>query len=144
MTENNSDQTTEANVDIKALREAAERGKQAERELDALRRENAFRRAGIDPDDKKASYFVKGYEGDLDPQAIQSEAREVGLIAPPGPSAEQQAQLDGSQRIEQMAGQSAPVNAGGYEARLEEAFNEGGIPATMAALAQMGLPISED
>ena len=62
--------------------EADERAKAAEREL-------AFIKAGIQPDDPKQAYFVKGYEGDLTPEAIKAAAvaggfAEAGETVPAG------------------------------------------------------------
>ncbi len=64
------------------LREAAERGRKA-------LRENAFLKAGINPDDAKMKYFVKAYDGELDPEAIKAEATEAGLLGAPAPAAEE-------------------------------------------------------
>lgn len=137
-------QTDEQNVDIKALREAADRAKALERENADLRRDRAFRQAGIDPDDKKVSYFVKGYEGDLDPSAIRTEAREAGFLPEPGPTPEQKEQLDGQSRIGQIVSQSQPQGGQAPEAVMEQAFNEGGQQGLLNAMAQLGIPVSED
>ena len=59
----------------KALREQAAAAAQAQREL-------TFVKAGINPDDPKARYFVKGYDGDLSVEAIRQAAEEASLIAP--------------------------------------------------------------
>lgn len=61
--------------DAKAAREKAAG---AER-LPELERELAFRRAGIDPEDPKAKWLVKGYDGELSPDAIKAAAAEAGL-----------------------------------------------------------------
>lgn len=45
-----------------------------------LERENAFLKAGIDPDDPKARYFVKGYDGKLERDAVRAAAVEAGVI----------------------------------------------------------------
>lgn len=62
-----------------------ERASEAERKLAALQRENAFMKAGIDLTDARAAYFVKGYDGDLDPAAIRAEAESAGFLAAPEP-----------------------------------------------------------
>lgn len=74
----------------KAERDLREARKQAE-EGEAARRELAFLKAGVDPDDPKARYFVKGYDGTLDPTAIRTEAEAAGILDPPKPSPEVQA-----------------------------------------------------
>lgn len=138
------DQQDEQNVDIKALREAADRSKALEREVADLRRNLAFRQAGIDPDDKKVSYFIKGYEGELDPNAIRSEARDAGFLPPPGPTEQQQEALAGQGRIEQVVSGSVPQGGQDYEAQMEQAFSEGGTAGLTQMAATLGIPLSED
>jgi hypothetical protein len=68
------------------------RMKQLEKEAKELRkqvadfavaqRELAFVKAGIDPASPQAKYFVKGYDGELDPEAIRAAAAEAQLITP--------------------------------------------------------------
>ena len=136
--------TDDQGVDIKALREAADRAKALERENTDLRRDRAFRQAGIDPDDKKVSYFVKGYEGELDPNAIRSEARESGFLPEPGPTEEQQQTLDGQGRIEQVVSQSQPQSGQDHSATLEHAFADGGTAGLVQAAANLGIPLNDD
>lgn len=62
--------------ELKALREQLTAGQQATREL-------AFVKAGVDPQDKKAAYFVKGYDGDLTPEAIKKAAEDAGFLDAP-------------------------------------------------------------
>lgn len=50
-------------------------------EVNALRREVVFLKAGIDPEAPKHKYFVKGYDGELTREAILAEAQAAGLIA---------------------------------------------------------------
>lgn len=49
-------------------------------EASAAARELAFVKAGVDPSSPMAKYFVKGYEGDLTPEAIREAALEAQLI----------------------------------------------------------------
>lgn len=92
--EDPDDQTndpTESNA-VKALRAENKRLKaqlkQAEPDVDVetLKRELAFRKAGIDPDNPKAKYLVKGYDGPLEAEAIIAEAKAAGVIAEPVPA----------------------------------------------------------
>lgn len=73
---------------IPELREAAERGREARQEAEQLRRENAFLKAGIDPESPRAKYFVKGYDGELSAEAIKSEAQAAGIFEIPKVEAE--------------------------------------------------------
>jgi len=71
---------------IKALREAAEAGKAATKELENAKRELAFAKAGIDTDTKLGSMLAKTYEGDLtDVEALKAEWNELNP-APPAQS----------------------------------------------------------
>ena len=70
---------------IKELRDAADRGKKATQELDAMKREMAFLKAGVDTDTKAGQLLYKAYDGDLETAAIQAEWSELvpGAAAPP-------------------------------------------------------------
>jgi hypothetical protein len=59
----------------KALREQAALAATAQREL-------TFVKAGINPDDPRAKYFVKGYDGELSVDAIRSAAAEAAILSP--------------------------------------------------------------
>lgn len=52
-------------------------------EAEAAKRELAFVKAGIDPLQPMSKYFVKAYDGELDPEAIRQAAVEAQLISPP-------------------------------------------------------------
>jgi hypothetical protein len=41
----------------------------------------AFVKAGVDPDSAAAKYFVKGYDGELTPEAIRAAAEEANLVS---------------------------------------------------------------
>jgi hypothetical protein len=64
------------------LRKAADRGRAAQAEAEALKRELAFAKAGIDTDSKAGKMLLKSYEGELTPEAIKAEAEEIGLFKP--------------------------------------------------------------
>lgn len=65
---------------IKELREAADRGRKAAQENDALKREMAFLKAGVDTETKAGQLLFKAYDGELDTEAIKQEADELGLF----------------------------------------------------------------
>jgi hypothetical protein len=68
--------------DLRALREIAKAHQELQQTAAAAQRELAFAKAKIDLADPKMSYFVKGYEGELDPEKIREAAREAGFLAP--------------------------------------------------------------
>jgi hypothetical protein len=66
------------------MRELEDRNKALEaqaKEVEATKRELAFVKAGVDPDSAAAKYFVKGYDGELTPEAIRAAAEEANLVS---------------------------------------------------------------
>jgi hypothetical protein len=130
--------------DIKSLRKAANSKKQIEQENHTLKRELAFLKAGINTDDPKMRYFVKGYEGDLTPDAVRQAALEAGFLASQqqGNDPELQQAAAAQQRVMQASA------GAGYEdvseeaalARLEAAMEEGGVDAMLEVARQYGIP----
>ena len=57
---------------IKELRDAAERGRQASQELEEMKREMAFMKAGVDTDTKAGQLLFKAYDGELDTESIKA------------------------------------------------------------------------
>ncbi len=54
-------------------------------EFETLKREMAFTKAGIDLNVPMAKYFVRGYDGEVSPEAIRKAAEEANLIQTPRP-----------------------------------------------------------
>ena len=65
---------------IKELRDAADRGRKASQELEEMKREMAFLKAGVDTDTKAGQLLFKAYDGDLDPDLLRIEAEELGIL----------------------------------------------------------------
>ena len=53
-------------------------------QLAGLKRTEAFRSAGINPNDPRQAYFVKGYDGEIDPEPIRAAAVEAGFLTEGG------------------------------------------------------------
>lgn len=70
------------------LRRAAKDGSKAKREADALKRELALTKAGIDTDSAIGKLFAKGYEGELTADAVKTAWAEVNPAAAPEPVSE--------------------------------------------------------
>lgn len=66
--------------DLRALRKASKERDDLSRQLEAHTRELAFSRARLDVEDPKLKYFIKGYEGDLTPEAIRAQAEADGFV----------------------------------------------------------------
>jgi hypothetical protein len=133
--------------DIKSLRRAANSKKKLEQELLNLKRELAFAKAGIDPNDPKMRYFVKGYDGEMSGDAVRVAAMEAGFLQASQP---QQEQIPASVAAAQDRVVQAAAGAIGQDnseqaalARLQQAMEEGGIDAMMDVAQQYGIPIGE-
>ncbi len=130
------------------LRRAANKSKRLEQEKAALERELAFARAGITGTDDRTRIFMKGYEGDLDPDKIKEVAMSTGFIAGQEQAPAQQ-EPNPVQQEQQAFAQAtapsavAPAQASG-EASLVEAFQQGGLEAMVNDLRRQGIPIQYD
>lgn len=132
----------DGNEDFKNLRAKARKSDKLEQENAQLARENAFLKAGIPMEDPKMGYFLKGYEGDLEPTAIKQAAIDAGFItvaaAPPDPAVTQHRQ--GQAAVTAASAGTEPefdANAGLYA--MEQAYNEGGLEAMFSVAQQYGV-----
>ena len=141
-------ETTGDNGDIKSLRRAASSKKKLEQELNELKRELAFAKAGLPMDDPKLKYFVKGYDGELSAEAIREAALEAGFLASQaqGDDPNLAAASAAQQRV--MSASSGVSMEGLTEeaalAQLESAMEEGGIEAMLDVARQFGIPTHID
>ena len=101
------------------------------KEAEAATRELAFVKAGVDPDSAAAKYFVKGYDGELTPEAIRAAAEEANLI--PSQKKEVAAEQQAWNRVAQAsrAGETsdAPVD---YSQRINAAKSSDEVMALLA------------
>lgn len=114
----------------------------AEQATAAALRENAFLKAGINPDDPKMAYFVAGYTGEMDPEKIKETAQKDGFLATPATPADPAraaAAADQQQMDAASAGATPPGTSA--EADLEAAFKEGGEDAIEDFMRQTGIPV---
>ncbi len=63
--------------DIKRLEKKAQRNQERDDRLAQLERERTFLQAGVPLDDKRAGYFIAGYQGENTPEAIRKEWAET-------------------------------------------------------------------
>jgi hypothetical protein len=149
--DDNFDLEGEDGNNIQSLRKAANSAKRLKAELAQLKREVAFAKAGIPLDDPRMSYFVKGYDGDLEPEAIREAATTAGFLTVPqqqdaAQNAQQQAAVVAEQRV--MAASAGAVAEDTSEAaamaRMEAAMQEGGIEAMLDVARQYGIPTSTE
>ncbi len=140
----------------KSLRAAANRAKKLEAELNSMKRELAFARAGLPLDDPRLQYFIRGYDGDLDPEAIIFSAHEAGFVEFEDEESETEyidgseddgtPELGGQQRVMRASAgaTSEDISEGAALGRLEAAMNEGGLDAMLDVARQYGIPTSYD
>ena len=117
-------------------KEAAELKKQVA-EAEALKREMAFIKAGIPTDNPMSKYFVKGYDGEVTPEAIRQAAEEANLIAKAAENAQAKSEADAWNRITraQRAGEtSEPVVD--WNAKINSAKNEQEVMQILAQARQ--------
>lgn len=93
---------------IRALEEKAKRADEAEAAKADLERQMAFVRAGLpldedSPEGKRMAYFVRGYDGDLTPEAIRTAASDAGFLETTGTATAPPPDLDAHQRIDRAA-----------------------------------------
>ena len=121
------------------LEAKAKRADELEAQVQQMQRKEVFRDAGLDPSNKMTEYFMKGYDGELSVEAIQSEANSAGLstmttTASIGNLAEQQAQqqaqFDAERRIAQAGDDAGPVS----DPSLNELIRQTNDPDELRAL----------
>jgi hypothetical protein len=127
-----------------SLRKANKKAADAEREL-------AFLKAGINTDDPKMTYFVKGYDGDITADAIKAAATEAGFIGEQAPPAAPQtpgpvdpaaqSSLEAGQRIASAGIGATTPGATSAQQKLQEAYLAGGTPAMLDAAESLGIRV---
>lgn len=68
------------NQDIRNLRKKAKEYDTLQAQLEERERELAFAKASLDLNDPKMTYFMKGYEGEMTPEAIRERAEADGFL----------------------------------------------------------------
>ena len=101
---------TQEPTGIKELRDAADRGRKATQELDAMKREMAFLKAGVDTDTKAGQLLYKAYDGELETELIQAEWVELvpGAAVPPPAEATDAIDTQVAEQRRDLAGDSVP------------------------------------
>ncbi len=121
-------------------KDAEARAEALESELAGLKRTEAFRQAGIDPADARQSYFVKGYDGDVDADVIRQAALEAGFISEagtgqpaqtPGQAQAMNLELAAQQRVADAGLQGQPVANPDLNDRIAATSNAEELKALM-------------
>ena len=110
-------------------KEAEQKAATLELELSSIQRRDTFRSAGLDPDDPRVKYFVKGYEGELHADAIRQEAEAAGFLGADAPIA--QNSLNAEQRM-LIAGEGGdPVSSPDLDSQIKATNNEDELRALL-------------
>ena len=117
---------------------------EAEARLQEIERHDSFRQAGIDVNDPQQSYFVKGYDGEVNAESIKQAAFEAGFIteAPTGQAqdpGQQMAQntlpldqeLAAQQRIANAGAEAQPPNRPDLDDRIRATTNQAELEALL-------------
>lgn len=106
--------------------------KQQQREIEEAKKQLAFVRAGVDPEDPAAKYFYKGYDGELTAEAIKQAAVEARLLSPPEDPGIQ-AEKDAWSRTNQAAaGADSPTSLPELDDRLMKAKSSAEIMSILS------------
>jgi len=130
-TETEEVSSTESKNWRRELEARASEGDEAKKELQQLKRQMVFRDAGLNPTDKMTEYFMKGYEGELNVEAIQAEAQSAGLSNTVNQAntsySEQQAQfaqqVEAERRIAEASDDAGPVADPQIESLIRQTTN---------------------
>ena len=108
-------------------KEAEQQAAEMASQLQSYQRRDTFRSAGLDPDDARVKYFVKGYDGELDATAIREEAMAAGFIGADAPMPEPNLTNDAlatEQRIQAAGEGGEPVVSPDLEERIKATTNQ--------------------
>lgn len=110
-------------------------------DAETAKREVNFLKAGIDPTAPKFKYFVKAYDGDLDPEAIKSALVEAQLITPEPAESEQDKQAwNTSNKV--AAGAETSPEPPSWAKRINDAESEAELMAIFAEAQAQGVDLT--
>lgn len=143
------DEYDEDDGSIKSLRRAANKAKKLEAEMASMKRELAFARAGLPLDDPGLKYFIKGYDGELDTDAILEAAEAGGFVEFVDEDEEPQMQQTADPAQDRVmaaaaGGVSDNITEAAALSQMSDALQEGGVDALLTVAQQYGIPIAGD
>lgn len=110
-------------------------------ELQNQAKELAFVKAGLDMNSPMAKYFVKGYDGDLTPEAIREAAMEAQLITPePAVNEDDRKAWRETNRI--ASGSEVSPEPKGWAERINQAESEAELMSIFAEAQAQGIDLS--
>lgn len=125
---------------MKQLEKEAKELRRQVAEFSQTQREMSFVKAGIQTDDPKFKYFLKGYDGDLSPEAIRQAAEEAQLITPQSDPMDNDKQAwQQSNRI--AAGSETAPPPPSWAKRIQDAQSEEEVYAIFAEAQAQGIQL---
>lgn len=125
---------TEGRNPVRArMKELEQRLAEAEKRAQAAEtaaREAAFLKAGIDPSKKISQYFMKAYDGELEPEAIRQAAMEAEVISTPKTDASEAEAWKRTTKVADGAGTAQPPID--WNKRINEATSQAEVEAILA------------
>lgn len=110
-------------------------------ELQNQAKELAFVKAGLDMNSPMAKYFVKGYDGDLTPEAIREAAMEAQLITPtPAVNEDDRNAWRETNRI--ASGSEVSPEPKGWAERINQAESEAELMSIFAEAQAQGINLN--
>lgn len=114
----NPAQTTIHNAELRKLRKAAKEAEEWKQKVAEMERRETFALAGVPLDDPAARYFVRGYDGEMTPEAIKAAAVQARIIQAPPTTPEE---IAAHQAAANAAAGADPVGVGpNLQAQLAE------------------------
>jgi hypothetical protein len=132
----------------KQIEEQAAKAREAEARAAAAERELAFAKAGLPLSDPKMTYFVKGYDGDLSPDAIKAAAEAAGFLTPAAPEVPAE-ELQQHQQVANLAASGTPTSTWNGPLHENPQYKQEMYAArspeeAMAVMAKYGSPVITD
>jgi len=103
----------------------------------------AFMEAGVPLDSPMAKYFIKGYDGDLTPEAIKEAAMEAQLIAPVQETVAEDDKKAWRETNRIAAGADSVPAPPTWQKRIADAASEAEIMSIFAEAQAQGIDLSE-
>jgi len=109
-------------------------------QANAAQRELTFTKAGINPEEPRFKYFLKGYDGELTVDAIRQAAEEAQLLTPQNPvNDSDKAAWQQSNRI--AAGAESGSDGPSWMKRIADAGSEDELMAVFAEAQAQGIDL---
>lgn len=130
----NPAQTTIHNAELRKLRKQAQKAAELETKVAEMERREAFGRAGVPLDHPAADYLVRGYQGEMSPQAIKAEAIRLGIVPSTAATPAEVAAHEAAAAA--AAGGIPPSGTPDYAAQLAEMAKQRFAPADDQAMQE--------